>query len=229
MMEWTGSAFCRCRLLIIMPDTERGSLDRRSLKAVVAKLAHRDPVLAELHRCWGDPPLWRRPATFRTLVFIVLEQKISLASARAVMRRIDLICQPFTTARFLALDPAVLRRAGASDAKIGYCRAIAVAMREKHLVLGALTKMSDDEATKSLVDVRGIGPWTAGVYLTMALCRPDAWPSGDRALAVSVAETWGLESVPDYPALDERAEAWRPYRGAATRLLWHAYLSRRKS
>jgi DNA-3-methyladenine glycosylase II len=80
---------------------------------------------------------------------------------------------------------------------------------------------------EQLIAVRGIGPWTAGVYLLMAMRRPDAWASGDRALAVSLAECDALPGVPSYAELDERAEFWRPYRGAAARVLWHAYLSRR--
>ncbi len=203
------------------------SLDRRSLDEALGILARRDSVLAGLYEQWGRPPLWRRPATFRTLVFIVMEQKISLASARAVMQRVEGVCQPFTPAQFLALEQDALRELGVSNAKIGYCQSIARAIRNRQLVLNALEQLSDDEVVATLTGVRGIGPWTAGVYLTMALGRPDAWASGDRALAVSVAESWALDTVPDYPALDARAEHWRPYRGAASRLLWHAYLSRR--
>ncbi len=203
------------------------SLDRRSLDAAIKVLAKRDRVLADLSQRWGAPPLWRRTASFRTLVHIVMEQKISLASARAVMQRIEALCQPFTPQRFVAVDPSAFRDAGASFAKIDYCRSIAMAMLEKRLVLSSLDAMEDAEVIDVLTAVRGIGPWTAGVYLTMALCRADAWASGDRALAVSVAESWQLDAVPDYPSLDAWAEAWRPYRGAASRLLWHAYLSRR--
>lgn len=204
------------------------SLNRISLAKAVAVLAAQDPVLAELHQQWGDPPLWRKPASFRTLVTIVMEQKISLASARAVMQRVDALCCPFTVQRFLGLDPAVLREAGFSNAKVDYCREIARAMRDRELVLSTLAGVEDDEVAQNLTKIRGVGAWTAGVYLTMVLCRQDAWPSGDRALAVSVAESWGLDEVPDYATLDERADAWRPYRGAAARLLWHAYLSRRE-
>lgn len=204
------------------------TLDRQSLQKAVLQLAASDPVLKALHERWGFPPLWRRDPSFRTLVTIVMEQKISLASARAVMTRITALCRPFTPARFLALDPMALREAGASHAKIDYCRSIAEALLTRRLVLKDLTSLDDTAVMDRLIAVRGIGPWTAGVYLTMALCRTDAWASGDRALAVSVAESWDLSEVPDYAALDTRAEAWQPYRGAAARLLWHAYLQRRR-
>jgi len=215
----------RCPRAVVV--TVMQSLDRQSLDAAITILAQRDSVLGSLVQRWGAPPLWRRPASFRTLVLIVMEQKISLASAQAVMQRIDVLCQPFTPQVFLSVEPLMIRKAGASHAKIDYCRSIAAALLEKRLVLESLTNKADAEVVDELVAVRGIGPWTAGVFLTMALCRRDAWPSGDRALAVSVAESWQLDAVPDYPSLDARAEAWRPYRGAASRLLWHAYLSRR--
>ena len=203
------------------------ALNAQGLKRAVQQLARREPVFAQLHREFGDPPLWRRPASFRTLVTIILEHKISLASAQAVMQRVEAICKPFTPAVFLALDPDVIRSAGVSHAKVEYCRSIAQAIRSRQLTLTSLNALDDDAVMQQLVKVRGIGPWTAGVYITMVLCRPDAWASGDRALAVSVAESWALSSVPTYPELDERARRWQPYRGAASRLLWHVYLSRR--
>lgn len=202
-------------------------MNRKRLGEAVRGLCDRDPVFADVHRQWGEPPLWRRPASFRTLVMIIMEQKISLASARAVMQRLEDVCIPFTAARFLALDMDAVRAAGVSNAKIQYCRSIAEAMLRRQLMLTSLSALGDEAVIERLVQVHGIGPWTAGVYLTMVLCRQDAWASGDRALAVSVAEIWGLDDVPSYPELDERAQAWRPYRGAASRLLWHAYLSRR--
>lgn len=184
-------------------------------------------MFAGLLAAWGQPPLWNREPGFATLVHIVMEQKISLASARAVMQRIESLCPRLLPEAFLALEPAALREAGASDAKIGYCRSIASAIIDGSLPLDAFEPLEDAAIMATLVRVRGIGPWTAGVYLTMALCRPDAWPSGDRALAVGVAEAFGLDAVPDYRALDVLADDWRPLRGAASRLIWHAYLGRR--
>ena len=172
--------------------------------------------------------MWQRPQTLRTLVHIVLEQKVSLVSALAVMNRVDALCPTFAPAEFLAVPERALREAGISERKVGYCRALAEAIAEGSLSLPALRRLDDAEVIARLTAVRGIGPWTAGVYLTMALSRRDAWPSGDRALAVGVAERWSLDAVPDYPVLDRMAEAWRPWRGVASRLIWHAYLERRR-
>lgn len=133
-----------------------------------------------------------------------------------------------TPRSFLTLSPGQLRGAGLSDAKAAYCRHAATAMVSGDLRLHALRRLDDQEVVARLQSIKGIGPWSANVYLTMALGRPDAWATGDRALAVSYAECWRLASVPDYRRLDEFAERWRPWRGVAARILWHAYLSRRR-
>ena len=194
-----------------------------------AALASRDPVLAELYAQYGRPPVWRRPQCLRTLVLIILEQKVSLVSARAVMRRVDALAGKFTAAEFLAIPIRSLRTAGVSGRKIEYCRSTATCIKDGTLVLAALRKMSDEAAMLELQKIRGVGPWTSSVYVTMALARQDAWASGDRALAVSYQESWGLDHVPTYEALDGFAERWSPWRGVASRLLWHAYLSKRRN
>ena len=205
-----------------------GRLDRAAIADGGAVLAGRDATFADILADCGSPPLWQRPQTLRTLVHIVLEQKVSLVSALAVMQRVEALCPAFDPASFLAVPGSALREAGISARKVGYCRALAEAMANGTLSLPALRRLDDVAVIERLTAVRGIGPWTAGVYLTMALARQDAWPSGDRALAVGVAERWSLDAVPDYPALDRMAEAWRPWRGVASRLIWHAYLERRR-
>ena len=206
----------------------RGRLDRAAVECGGAVLGERDATFAAILADCGPPPMWLRPQTLRTLVHIVLEQKVSLASALAVMQRVDALCPTFEPGAFLAVPEPALREAGISARKVGYCRALAEAMAAGTLSLPALRRLDDAAVIERLTAVRGIGPWTAGVYLTMALARQDAWPSGDRALAVGVAERWSLDAVPDYPALDRMAEAWRPWRGVASRLIWHAYLERRR-
>jgi len=203
------------------------ALNRVNLRSDCIRLATLEPRFEVVLQRLGMPPLWRRPAGFRTLVQIVNEQKISLASARAIGDRVQALCVPFTARRFLSLPVPALRRAGMSGAKIDYCRSIAESIVARRLVLASLARLDDVQAQAALTSVRGIGPWTANVYLSMALGRRDAWPSGDRALAVGVAELFELDAVPDYPTLDRRAEAWRPHRGAAARLVWHAYLAQR--
>lgn len=191
-------------------------------------LCIKDPVMADIFQQYGQPPLWARPQSFATLVHIVLEQKISLASANAVMHRVRKLCPTLQPADFLRLSEAELRDAGLSERKISYCRSIAGCLLEKRLSLASLPHLDDESVLAELTKVRGIGPWTAGVYLMMALKRVDAWASGDRALAVSYAECRQLAEVPGYAALDEIARGWQPYRGIAARLLWHAYLQKRR-
>jgi len=208
-------------------DVPTARLDRRAIEAGGIELGRRDATFARILEDCGPPPLWLRPQSLRTLVHIVLEQKVSLTSALAVMGRVDALCPAFDPASFLAVPEPALRGAGVSERKIGYCRALARALLDGSLSLPMLRRLDDTEVIERLTAVRGIGPWTAGVYLTMALARQDAWPSGDRALAVGVAERWALDGVPSYPVLDTMAEAWRPWRGVASRLIWHGYLVRR--
>lgn len=203
------------------------SLTRDSLLQAVTTLADRDPLMRALLARHGAPPLWQRTQNFGTLVHIILEQKVSLASARAVMLRVQELCPGMQPSLFLQVPESALRDAGISARKVSYCRSIAMALHSGELDLKRLRQCTDEQVMQQLTAIRGIGPWTAGVYLLMAMRRPDAWASGDRALAVSLAESDSLAQVPAYEELDRRADSWRPYRAAAARLLWHAYLSRR--
>jgi DNA-3-methyladenine glycosylase II len=202
-------------------------LTRASLREAVSLLSEKDALLKRLYECYGVPPLWQRTQSFDTLVHIILEQKVSLASAHAVMQRVRTLCPGMRPEAFLQLDEHSLRTAGISQRKLSYCRSIALGMVRQELKLTALRSMTNQQVIDFLTSVRGIGPWTAGVYLMMALRRTDAWASGDRALVVSYAESSESDAIPSYTEFDLRAERWRPYRGAAARLLWHAYLQRR--
>lgn len=202
-------------------------LTRATLCQALDELCDADPALQRVYQQFGYPPLWQRTQSFATIVHIILEQKVSLDSARAVMQRVSALCPGMQPGQFLELTEAQLRKAGLSERKVSYCYSIAQALVTGQLNLVAIRRMSDEQVIESLTAVRGIGPWTAGVYLMMALRRSNAWASGDRALAVSYSECVGTTDIPDYAELDRLAEAWRPYRGAAARLLWHAYLQRR--
>ena len=202
-------------------------LTRASLQLALQQLGKRDPMIKALTRQFGTPPLWQRPQSFATLVHIVLEQKVSLASAKAVMQRVHHLCPDFSAQQFLTVSAHDLRTAGISERKVSYCYSMAEALVSGELNLASLRKLPDQAVLDTLMCVRGIGPWTAGVYLLMAMRRPDAWASGDRALVVSLAESAELETVPDYTTFDEHALRWQPHRGTAARVLWHAYLSRR--
>jgi DNA-3-methyladenine glycosylase II len=202
-------------------------LNAARLALAVEDLAARDPDLADIVARHGPPPLWDRQPGFPTLLHIVLEQQVSLASARAAFDRLVAVAEPLTPTRFLELSDAELLAIGFSRQKARYGRALAAAVHSGALDLAGLDRLADDDVQRTLQAIPGIGPWTSTIYLLMVLGRPDVWPAGDIALAVSVSEVKGLGSRPDAATMTELGEAWRPWRSVAARLLWHAYLARR--
>ncbi|MFT5895269.1 MAG: DNA-3-methyladenine glycosylase II [bacterium] len=204
------------------------SLSRDTLPDAVTRLCALDSLMHRLVQAHGSPPLWQRTQSFETLVQIILEQKVSLASAMAVMLKVKKLSPSMTAEAFLELSEDELRAAGVSGRKVSYCASIASALISGVLDLRSLRRFSNEDILEKLNAIRGVGPWTSGVYLLMAIRREDAWPSGDRALVVSYAESSELSIVPSYRKFDEIAMQWQPLRGVAARVLWHAYLSRRE-
>ena len=191
------------------------------------ELVAADPALAAIVAEHGMPPFWSRPAGFRSLVLLILEQQVSLASGAAAYRRLRDRVRTVMPAAVLACTPEELRADGISRQKDRYLRSLALAVEEGALDLDALEDMDDDAVRRALVALPGIGPWTADVYLLACLGRPDLWPVGDRALQVAVAEALGLALVPDATELERLGERWRPHRSTAARILWNGYLARR--
>ena len=202
-------------------------LDPVSFAAAVTALARADRDIAHIVKTAGPPQLIRRPASFATLLLLILEQQVSLASARATFARLKALADPLTPANLLALDEATLRAAGVSRQKARYAREIAREIAGGTLDLGRLRRMEDDAVRAELVRIVGIGPWTADIYLLVALGRPDVWPAGDMALAAAVQEAKRLKARPDPAALAALGEAFRPWRSVAARTFWHYYLSAR--
>ena len=203
------------------------SLTRDGLPAAVQELAAHDADLAEIVARHGPPPLWDREPGFPTLLHIVLEQQVSLASARAAFDRLRVVADPLTPSRFLELTDAELLAIGFSRQKARYGRALAEAIDTGELDLDGLASIEDDAVHRTLQAIPGIGPWTSTIYLLMVLGRPDVWPAGDMALAAAVAEVKGLDHRPDATEMTELGAAWRPWRSVAARLFWHDYLARR--
>lgn len=173
----------------------------------------------------GPPPLWDREAGFATLVAIVLEQQVSLASARAAYGRLFAVAGTVTPERLWQLDAAVLANAGLTRQKSAYLRGIASAVLRGELDLDGLGALDDEAAHAALLRLSGIGPWSADIYLLMALGRPDVWPRHDRALAVAMREVKRLRAVPTVDEQLRLSAPWRPLRAVAARILWHHYLS----
>jgi DNA-3-methyladenine glycosylase II len=210
------------------PTTRSAVLTEEILHYGLGFLAQRDPVLGDVLARLGPPPLWARPPGFGTLVHIILEQQVSLASARAAFVRLQAAADPLTPAAFLRLDDATLKAIGFSRQKMRYARHLAEALSDGRLDLAALAALDDDAVRARLQAIKGIGPWSAEIYLLMALRRADAWPAGDLGLAVAAQELLGLAQRPTPLTLAELAEGWRPWRAVAARLLWHHYLSKAK-
>ena len=188
-------------------------------------LAQRDPHLAAIHRIHGTPPMWARRPGFPTLLRIVLEQQVSLVSARAMFARLTSNIVPFTPDRFIDLGEPLLRALGVTRQKAHYCVQVAHAFTNGHL--DKIVRMSDEDAHATLLSIKGVGPWTANIYLLMALRRPDIWPDGDVALATAVGRVWKLKHRPSFTELAKIAQGWRPYRSVAARMLWQYYLAER--
>ena len=203
------------------------ALNDVSLAAAARELGLRDPALGAVVDHYGLPPMWARDPGFPTLVHLILEQQVSLASALAAFERLRAAADPLTPATFLALDDVQLLAIGFSRQKARYGRALATAVRDGSLDLDGLAGLDDDGVDRALTAVPGIGPWTATIYRLMVLLRPDAWPVHDIALAQAIREVRGLDARPSPDEMHALAAGWRPWRAVAARILWHHYLSSR--
>ena len=201
-------------------------LDDASMRAAVEALSTRAPALGAVVARYGPPPMWAREPGFPTLVLLILEQQVSLASAAAAYERLlESTGAPLTPVALLALTDGDLLKAGFSRQKARYARALATAVADGSLALDGLASLDDAGVDAELTALPGIGPWTATIYRLMVLRRPDAWPIHDIALAQAYAEVRGLEVRPRPDEMDALAEGWRPWRAVAARILWHHYLS----
>jgi len=198
-------------------------LTNESLAEAAAALAARDRHLARIFRTQGTPPMWARRPGFPTLLRIILEQQVSLLSARAMFERLKSNIEPFTPEAFIKSGEPNLRSLGLTRQKAHYCIQVAQAFTRGHF--DRLARLNDEDAHAALLSIKGVGPWTANIYLLMALKRPDIWPDGDIALASAVGRLRKLNTRPSFAELARIAQAWRPYRSVAARLLWQYYLA----
>jgi DNA-3-methyladenine glycosylase II len=197
----------------------RKRLNHLILRKGVLELAKRDEDFAKIVSTYGPPPLWEREQGFHTLIHIILEQQVSLASAKAAYNRLEEAVSPLEPKNFLGLTDEELNQIGFSRQKTRYGRELANAILDGSLDLSSLGKLED---------VKGIGPWTADIYLLMALGRPDIWPRGDLALEVAIQRVKGWLRRPTPEEMRKMSDEWQPWRAVAARLLWHFYLCERK-
>jgi len=192
-----------------------------AMRAAIDALVVADPRLARIEAAAGPLP-WRvRPEGFPGLLQIVMGQQISNAAALAIWLRLAALPGALDSAGFLTLEDAALRGAGLSRPKVSHARSLASAFVDGRLSSAALAAAPDADALAAITTVRGLGPWTAEVYLLFALQRVDVFPAGDIAVAGAAADILGLPTRPDPKLLRTLAEVWRPNRALAARLLWH--------
>lgn len=192
---------------------------RRAVRALRRRCAH----IRRIHDLTGDPPLRRYPAGFEGLSRIVVGQQLSIASAEAIWARTRIAVSPFTAAQLQRISDASLSQAGLSRGKISTLRALAGHIADGSLAIDALATAPENEVHAALTAVKGIGPWTADIFLLFCAGRADAWAAGDLALQVAAQMALRLDERPDSEQLREIAERWRPHRATAARLLWSYY------
>ena len=204
-----------------------GPLTNKSISLASRHLAKADPHLAELLKKHGPPPMWGRRPGFATLIRIILEQQVSLSSAASMYRRLTNNIAPFTPESFVEQGEDYLRSLGVTRQKAAYCALLARSIVNRDFDLARLSKMGDLEARSELMRLKGVGTWSADIYLLMALRRPDIWPSGDVALITAATQIKQLTTRPNSEELLQLAERWRPFRAVAARMLWQHYLNQR--
>jgi len=200
-------------------------LDEKNLAAACRKLAKTDSDLAFIFQTYGVPPLWKREATFATLIHIILEQQVSVASALSAFNKLNEKLGAITSEGVLSLSDTEMKAVYFSRQKTIYARELAKAVADGNLNLNRLEKLPDDRVKLELKKIKGIGDWTADIYLLMALLRPDVMPKGDLALHVAWQRLKKLDKRPNAEEFLQIAEKWKPFRAVAARLLWHFYLS----
>ena len=189
----------------------------------LAQLTTADPRLAPVLAVAGRPMLRRRPGGFAGLVSIIVSQQLSTASANAIWTRLAAQLNPFEPVAVRRARPIRLARAGLSAAKIRALKAIAKAIDGGTLDLAGLVDRPADDAHRTLIEVHGIGPWTADIYLLFCLGHADAWPAGDLALQEAARIAFALPARPTAKQMQALAQPWRPWRGVAATLLWTYY------
>jgi DNA-3-methyladenine glycosylase II len=197
-----------------------------TIKNPYQHIIKKDKDLASIYKRFATPPDWQREPGFATLVQIILEQQVSLASAKAAFDKLASHIK-VTPENFMTLDDATLKSLFFSRQKTRYSRALAQAIVAGEVRLEHLHTQDDATIRSELIKLPGIGNWTIDIYLLMALNRPDVLPVGDLALRIAVKEIKGLSEQPTAQELVLLAQPWQPYRSYATKLLWHYYLSRK--
>jgi DNA-3-methyladenine glycosylase II len=190
----------------------------------IKQLIKIDNIFAGINDRYGNPPDWARPQGFISLSKIILEQQVSLASASAHFQKLNSYIKEFTPENILTLTDLEMRTCQISRQKAKYLRELSKTIIQKEINLEELAVLDEPQVRKQLTKIKGIGDWTADIYLMFCLQSKDIFPSGDIAVMNTVKELTGLKIKEEIITL---AEKWRPYRSLATYFFWHIYLSKR--
>ena len=193
------------------------------VSAACAALAIKDKALARALEAIGAPHIRRRPGGFGGLFRIIVEQQVSVASAQAIWTRCCKGVEPMTAPSALCLGEDGLRACGLSGPKAHYVISLAEAIESGDLDIHAVAQCDNESAARVLQSVKGIGPWTAAIYLLFCEGRIDIWPRGDVALLGAYNSARLRGSVPMMKQFDEKAQKWAPWRGIAAHILWTYY------
>ena len=194
-----------------------------SLNSGLKALIDGDSDLARAYKVAGAPASRRRPAEFASLLRIIINQQVSVQAGQAIWRGLETGIKMLTPGAILEVSVEDLRGCGLSRAKAVYAKELAGAITDGSLDLDGLKRLDDDEVLDQLTRIKGIGRWTAEIYMMFTLGRPDIWPAGDLALAVAAERLLGLAERPGPKKLEDIAEGWRPWRTSAAVMLWHYY------
>ena len=201
---------------------------KQNFKKLCNQLGQSDKELQDIISAYGYPPIWTRPNHFASLIHIILEQQVSLASAKAAFIKLEEYVGEISPAAILKLSDEELRNCYFSRQKTIYARELAKAIKKGTLSLEELATKDDEVVREELKKVKGIGDWTVDIYLLFVLQRCDVFPTGDLAMIKSLKQIKNLPASTGKEKLLEIAEEWKPYRSLATYLLWHHYLESRK-
>lgn len=200
-------------------------LNDQNFHQICDELASRDQDLHAIIKAHGYPPLWNRPNSFESLVHIILEQQVSLASALAALKKLKEKLTDISPENFLLLNDEELKACYFSRQKSLYTRELAKALVDKKIALETLLTLSDDEVRSTLIALKGIGNWTIDIYLLFVLQRTNVFPLGDLAVINALRHIKKLPKDTPKEKLIKIANKWQPYMSVATMILWHHYLS----
>jgi DNA-3-methyladenine glycosylase II len=200
---------------------DRNILNERNLKKAFSYLIEKEPLFkAVLEDKNYEIKLFNKRKGFEGLVGLIVDQQLSVASARAIFNRMKELVKPFTAEKFIEVSEVELKGAGLSSQKINYCKGIANKIIVGDLNLKSLEKKKDSEVIEELVKIKGVGEWTAKCYLLACLKRIDVWPAADLGLMIAIQKLMGMKERPKQLTIEEIAEPWSPYRSVAALLLW---------